>query len=281
MDGSKLSGALKDYVEALKKIGDAKNEAMGQPASPDIAVVITQLEAATGVKFDDVLANMKGTVAYWVVLGPPPSVVAPDIGAMVTCVDAEKAKATAATLAAAVNKGTGKAAIKEVAWKTRTIYQLDIATLNPTMPKQFPYTQPCFVADGNRVYIGSSSQSLQKHLNNVDAKAPGLLTNPDFVKAMGTLKPDERRGQIGYIDLKSLATLGGIIGLPLLTAQAPDEGFKEFLGTLPAPAELFKDMPPLIFSSNDRGDRQEMIIRAPLPPLPILVAFAWTCWTWR
>ncbi|HYF48324.1 MAG TPA: hypothetical protein VEJ63_02900 [Planctomycetota bacterium] len=270
MDGSKMGPALKDYFAALKKMSE--NQPGGGRNAPDIAKVIAEFETKTGVKLDDVWANLKGNIAYWAVLGPPPSTTAPDLGAMLTCVDADKAKATATMLALALNKGTGKEAVKEVAYKTRTLYTVDLAAINPNMPKEFPYASPCFVVDGNRIFLASSSQSLQKQLNNIDAKAPGLLTHPEFVKAMGGLKPEERKGQIAYADLKSLLTLGGNVGLPLLAAQAPDEEFKKFLGTLPKPEELFKDMPPLILSSNDRGERTEMIIRAPFPPIPTLYA---------
>jgi len=156
--------------------------------------------------------------------------------------------------------------VKEVPLANRTLYQLDLAALKLPVPPNFPYG-PCWAVEGNHVFIASSVQALRKQLTYIEAKTPGLLTQPDFVKALGTLTADERKGQVMYMDMKSALAAGATVALPLLQGTIPDPQMKAALATLPPPSQLFKDLPPLLSTSVQRGDRAESIIRGPVPPM--------------
>ena len=190
---------------------------------------------------------------------------------MLTCVDEAKAKSTVEAAKQLINKTVGKEALKTVLWKTHTLYQIDLHVLNENFPEAHPYGSPSFSLEGKRVYIASSSQALQFQLGNLDHNAPGLLSSLDFVKATANLKNEECKGALIYADLKTLLTLGGTAGLPLLATTVSDEDFKKFLSTLPPSAELFKDITPLTITTAEQNDKLSITIRAPLPPVPVLL----------
>ncbi|MCY3023599.1 MAG: hypothetical protein NTW87_31855 [Planctomycetota bacterium] len=101
----------------------------------------------------------------------------------------------------------------------------------------------------------------------IDSKTPGLLTQPDFVKALGMLSAEERKGQIVYADAKTLLSAAAMLGLPLLQARLTDEEMKKALAGLPPGQQLFKDIPPLVGATVQRAGHVETVLRSPLPPL--------------
>lgn len=275
MDGAQMKTALTDYLGGLKKMLD-QMKAMNPAAAPvlDFDATLKGFETKTGLKIGDVAANVKGTLGYYVALQPGGLLAPPDIGIFITCGDGDKAKA----LIDAVGKGfeafDNKGAIKTVdAPNNRKIYQLDLAALGIPLQPNFPYT-PCWSIEGNRVFIGSSVPALRKQLSYIENKTPGLLTQPDFIKAMGALSAEERKGQVMYVDVKSLLTLGANVGLPLLQAQVPDEEIKKNLKALPAAAELFKNIPPVMAASSYQGLVATSVVRSPLPPFQSIFLFA-------
>ncbi|HYG74253.1 MAG TPA: hypothetical protein VEK08_04535 [Planctomycetota bacterium] len=275
VDGAKLGPAFVEYMAGLKKIMDGlKNQVPPPPvAPPDFTAVIKTFEEKSGLKLTEILALVKGSVGYYVVLAPGGAVAPPDIGMFLTCPDAEKAKAVNAAIAKGFSAYDNKNAIREIDTPARKIYQLDLAALGLPIQPNFPYA-PCWAIEGNHVFIASSIQALRKQLTYIDNKTPGLLTQPDFVKALGNIGAEERKGQIVYIDVKSLASFGATVGLPLLQTKIQDPVLKKNLATLPPPAQLFKDLPPLLTGAVTKGDLNVGVLRSPIPPFQSIFLLA-------
>jgi hypothetical protein len=270
MDGGKAQVEIVKYLDSLKKMMDGMKAQMppGAEPMPDFPAIIKTFEEKAGLKVADILGNIKGSNGFYVVLAPTPALVAPDIGLFITCVDAEKAKVVSAAMAKALN-AYGPGAVKELPVANRTIFQLDLAPLGVPVPPNFPYLISWSV-EGNRIFVGSSVQALRKQLSYIENKTPGLLTQPDFIKALGALSPEERKGGMFYVDMKTVLIEGGKVALPLLNAQIPDEQVKKTLAAVPPPQQMFKDVPPMLITSVFTGNQQQTIMRAPLPPLPTI-----------
>jgi hypothetical protein len=268
MDGAKMATATIDYLEALKKMM-AANAGAGDGAEAAFTAKLKEFEEKTGIKIDSIMANIKGDIGMYAVLPQPPAML-PDVGFMFTCVDAEKAAATAQALAKVANSMTGKPSVKQTPYKTHTINEFDLATIEGlNLPPQVKgELSPCFAVDGNRLYVSSTTAAMQKLLNNIDAKGPGLNSNPEFQKALASLPVDLHKGQIMFLDSKKLLTHLGTLGLPMLTNSVPDAEMKAALAALPPSAELFRDFPPMISSGVDKIDHSVTIIRGPIPPIP-------------
>ena len=192
---------------------------------------------------------------------------------ILTCDSGEKATALSDAIVKCINTETKIEAVKDTPYKNRTIHQVDPEQLGANAPPQVKY-QPSWTVDANRIIFGSTSAIIQKELTSIDTKAPGLLTQPDFVKAIGNFTADERKGNVYYLDAKTVLTAGATLGLPLLAAgpNVPDD-VKQVINSLPAPAELFKDIGPIVGIQVVQGDEAKMIIRAPVSleagwPLP-------------
>jgi len=277
MNGTQMQTALVAYLGGLAKMINqmkAMNPAAAPGDAPDFDAVLKTFETKSGMKVADIAANIKGSIGYYVVLAPGGMPAPPDIGMFITCVDGDKAKALCDAVSKAFEAFDNKGAVKTVdAPNNRKIYQLELTALGMPLQPNFPYT-PCWSIEGNRVFIGSSVPALRKQLSYIENKTPGLLTQPDFIKAMGELSADERKGQVVFIDMKSLMTLGATVGLPLLQAQVPDAEIKKLLAALPPASELFKNIPPMMMASTSQGMTATSIIHSPLPPLQSILFFA-------
>lgn len=269
LDGALLYKGLLEYMGGLQKMM-AGNVPPNGPKPPDLETAIKEFETKTQIKLSDLLANIKGDTGYWAVLAPGGVLAPPDLGVMLTCADAEKAKAVSDALVKALNAYSLQPAVQDVTVGKRSIYILDLSKLGAILPPNFPYTISWGIAE-NRIFVGSSQQALRKQLSYIDNKTPGLLTSPEFVKALGMMTAEERKGQLMYVDMKSLLTVGATIGLPLLQTQITDPAAKANLAALPIPEKLFKDIPPLIVSSTYRDKNVETVMRSPLPPFLIAV----------
>ncbi|MFH0938923.1 MAG: hypothetical protein V1899_06550 [Planctomycetota bacterium] len=265
-DGLKAQTALPDYLAGLKKMMDFQKNMGGE--GPDITAKIKEIETKCSIKLDALFANIKGEIGYWVELASPPTSAWPNLGMLVTCADANKAKATASSIARIINAVTGKSAVLEVPLGEPglTLYQINLAAFD-NVPPNFQYS-PCWSVADNRIFFASSVPALKKQLANLKTKAPGLLTQPEFVKAIGLLSLEERKGQILYADVKSLLTLTATVGLPMLQSVLLDKSktadLKKALATLPNPQELFKNLSALMCSSIYEKDQAQMIVRSPV-----------------
>ena len=268
IDGVKLHAGMLEYLAAMKKMKESA-QAMGMPANDkDPETEIKAFEEKSGLKMADLAATVKGEIAFW---GNPGAefLSPPDIGGMITCESPEKAQALSDALVKIVNLGKDKPAVTDAPYKNRVIHLIDIAVLVPDAPKNPPYS-PAWAVDGNHIFLGSSGNVLQKQITAIDTKAPGLLTQQDFVKAIGNLSEEERKGSVLYVDMKTLLTMGANVGLPFLQMQSKDEDLKKALAALPAPSELFKDIPPLLGAWTINGNESKSVLRAAVPPIPTL-----------
>jgi hypothetical protein len=268
VDGVKFHAGVMEYLAAMKKMRESA-QAMGMPANDkDPETEIKAFEEKSGLKMADLAAMVKGEIAFW---GNPAAefLSPPDIGAVITCESPEKAAALSDALVKLVNLGKDKPVVSDAPYKNRVIHLIDVAGLVPDAPKNAPYT-PAWTVDGNRIFLGSSGNVLQKQITAIDTKAPGLLTQQDFVKAIGNLSEEERKGSVLYVDMKTLLTMGASVGLPALQMQSKDEDLKKALAALPAPSELFKDIPPLLGASTVVGNESKSVLRAAVPPIPTL-----------
>jgi hypothetical protein len=262
IDGSKAYPALMDYLGSMKK---------AQPNAPiDPEAKVKEFEEKYAVKVADLVGGIKGELCSWVQLSAAPDG-APDWGTIVTCASPEKATAISEAIKKIINAETKVEAVKDADYKNRKIHQVDLETLGATLPPQVKYV-PSWTVDGNRIIVASTAAIIQKELTAIDTKAPGMLTQADFVKAIGNFSAEERKGTVYYLDAKAVLTAGCTVGLPLLAAnpQVPDE-VKQVLNGLPAPVELFKDMGPIVGIQVVSGDESKVIIRAPISPFVTLI----------
>ncbi len=273
-DGAKFHAGMMEYLASMRKMKENIQNMGGMPPdnANDPEAQLKKFEETTGLKVADLAATIKGEAAIWVVPATGAIPGAPDIGGVITCDSPEKAAVLSDALIKIANFGRekDKSVVTDNPYKNRVIHQVDVAALNPNTPKEIPYV-PAWTVDANRIYVGSTPAVLQKQISNIDTKAPGLLTQQDFVKAIGTLTEEERKGSMLYVDAKTLLTMGATIGLPLLQVQSKDEVLKKALAALPPAADLFKDIPPLIGSSVINGTDSKVLLRAPVPPIPTLI----------
>ena len=268
LDGSKVYTALQESLPAMNKLKDDATDP-GTPQKPGLEEQIKQFETKFGVKVSDIGAAVKGEVALWVVpsfgLEPAP----PDICTVITCADADKAAFLSETMGKVIAGLNDKPVIVDADYKNRKIHQLDMKTIQPNEKAVYA---PAWVVDSNHLFIGSSTNVLQKLLSAIDGKAPGLALQADFMKALGTLKPEERKGSFLYVDLRSLLVTGASVAVPLLQMQSNDEELKKALAGLPDFTELFKDVPPILGSVLVEGEQSKVIVRAAVPPIPTAMA---------
>jgi hypothetical protein len=261
VDGAKAYPAMMEYFAAMKKM----------PNNPDadVEAKIKEFEDKYGLKVSDLVSGVKGEIAGWLQLSADPAG-APDWGTIVTCASPDSAKALSEAFKKIINTETKVEAVKDADYKGRTIHQVDLEVLGAQLPPQVKYA-PSWTVDGNRVLVGSTATLIQKVLTNIDTKAPGLLTQPDFVKAIGNFTAEERKGAVYYLDAKALLTAGATVGLPLLAANpGVSDDVKQVLGGLPAPAELFKEIGPMVAVQVVNGDESKVIVRAPVSPVVMI-----------
>lgn len=270
VDGKKFQVGAREYLTGLTEMLAAQQmNAPPQAKGPDFAAILKQAEEKMGAKVEDLLVDAKGTAGYYAVLAPGGVLEAPDVGLFITFADNAGATKFSDTYRRGLDNLGPVAVVREIEAPNRKLFQIDLKAAGLPIPDKFPYN-PTWVVEGNRLYMASSVPALRKQLTYIDTKTPGLLTQPDFMKAMGVLKPDERRGQLMYVNMKSLMTLGATVALPFMQAAIPAEevGLKQALAALPQPAELFKDIPPLLSTTIMKGTSQETVLRGPIPPIP-------------
>lgn len=251
LDGVAMQNGIMEFLTALE---------------PNVAGIVSGFEKQTGVSLVQMALGIKGDFGCWAILGTDGIRSPPDLGMMVTSMDKERAAITSKFAKSLLHA-------REIAAGARTIYQFDLAAIGATLPPKFSYT-PCWAVDGNRLYFSSSVAALRRQLTSLDRKSPGLLTKPDFIKAMGLLSPEERKGPLLYVDMKNWMTAAARAAVPELKANAPNEKIKAALDALPQPQELFKDIPALLITcvDRDRPASSVTVLRGPVPPFFTLVS---------
>jgi hypothetical protein len=269
-DGASYAAKMKAYSAARNKMDGVDENGVEVEVKDAFVSFTEELETKWGVNVVEVLSAVKGSVAAWMVMSPNGLAEPPSFGAMLTCADEAKAKAMIESTMQNINKTVGKEAVKTRVWKTHTLYQIDLPVLNDNFTAAHSYASPCFALEGNRVYIATSSQSLQLQLENLDTKVPGLLTNPEFIKATAQWSAAERKGRrVVYVDCKTL--LPQALSFFVAEAGGVDEDVKNFLKALSASPELYKDVAPLTISTTAQNDTASITVRSPLPLGPILL----------
>jgi hypothetical protein len=230
-----------------------------------------------GGKCGDLLAELKGPSAAWVVL-PAPLPAMPELGGFVTFEDAAKAKTILDTLSQNINATFGKEVVQPSTKKTHTLYKFDLTVIDTGASKSHPhlyippYPKACFALVENHLFFGSSEEALQKQFEKTESKKPGLLTHPEFIKAAAKLNADEHKSPLVYVDIKSLLIEAGNFIVPILATAETDETLKKSLTQLAPPAELFKELTPLTITLRKSNDRVFCSIHTPLPIMPTIMA---------
>ncbi|MGD0093159.1 MAG: hypothetical protein ABSE73_24870, partial [Planctomycetota bacterium] len=277
MNAQVASTALRAYLAGFDQMVDSVAKEMppppaGAPAPPHPLRALKAFEEKTGINLDELLAGLKGECGFYVVLAPGLVTQPPDIGMFITCAAPEKAKAFSDAIAKGLGAYFSPSPVRELPVQGRTLYQLDLQALGLPVEQKFPYT-PCWAVEGSHIFLASSPQALRKQLSYVDSKADaGLLTQPDFVKALSGLAAEERKSQIVYMDMKNLLAAAAMLGLPLLQARITDPELKSILQGLPQPQVLFKDITPLVGGGVQRPGRVESVLRSPVPPVGTVAA---------
>jgi hypothetical protein len=114
-------------------------------------------------------------------------------------------------------------------------------------------------ADGARILIGQKQEVLQQLLLRSTQATKGLDTRADFQKLLAAT-PQDQRGGLVYVNSSEVLTWAYTVGLPVLSADAPDE-VKAKLAKLPKdPQALFKEFPGTLLSI--RGTPEGVCARA-------------------
>lgn len=213
---------------------------MAEGADPRDAKFMTEfvesIDAKTGLKFvDGLLAGMDGEMAFWLTRPAGPNPIAPpDFYAALAAKDAEAAKAFSDGIAKILggdpnaNELTGSAE-----YKGRSVHWVNQAAIGRVSPYGFAWC-----AEGARVLVAGSQESLQRLLARVDGKAAGLDASEDF-KALLAKIPEAERGALCYANVPAFVSWLYLLAGPVMAEDA-GEDLKASLAAMP------KDLAPLL-----------------------------------
>lgn len=253
VDGAKLEAALEDLYASMKKSNLEKFQA--NPMDE-----LRKNEAALGLKQGELLGYIKGEACAWVALGGFPLGL-PDVCAALTAESKVRADEGAALLARVFEKVPAPSFTKN-AYKNHTLYTLDLSQLMPAAPK----VSLNWAADGKQIFFTSSTRALQMLVNNLERRAPGLLTQPNVTAALGTFTAEERRGAVLYADMSAILTIGGAFVLPQLQSNPKlSVEAKKGLTELPPLGDLARGLHPLMGFAAAKKDRLEAVLQSPVP----------------
>ena len=253
IDGAKLETAISDLYASAKKSNPEKFQA--NPLDE-----LRKNEAALGLKPGELLGHIKGEACAWVTLGGFPLGL-PDVCAALTAESKTRADECAAILARVFEKIPAPLFAKNT-YKNHTLYTLDLSQLAPNLPK----VNLNWAADGNQIYFTSSTRALQMLLNNLERRAPGLLTQPNVTAALGTFTAEERRGAVLYADMSAILTIGGAFVLPQLQSNSTlSAEAKKGLTELPPLGDLARGLHPLMGFAAAKKERLEALLQSPVP----------------
>jgi hypothetical protein len=223
------------------------------------------VEGLLGAKIPELLAGVDGEAALWVSRPAGEAIAPPDLTAVLSMKDA----AAAAKLSDAVTKliqnlvkEDGRSAAD---YKGRKLQWL----LRKNIGRDCPYDL-CWCVDGARVLLGSSPEVVQRLLNRIDSKAPGLDSAADYKRLQALLKPDERGGMV-YIN--TAETFGWLhtFGVPALVQMLPEDKRGAFANLPKDGAAFFKSLPGMLLSLSGAPDGVQAVSYGGMPTIGLLV----------
>lgn len=218
---------------------------------------VESVDAKTGVKFvDGLLAGMDGEMGFWLTrpAGPNP-IEPPDFYAALAARDAEAAKAFSDGIAKILgsdpnaNELTGRAE-----YKGRNVYWVKQEAIGRVSPYGFAWC-----AEGARVLVAGSQESLQRLLARIDGKIPGLDASEDFKMLLAKI-PEAERGALCYANVPETVSWLYLLAGPIMAEDAGDD-LKTCLAAMP------KDLDPLLKGVTGtllsvRGTSDGLVVRA-------------------
>jgi hypothetical protein len=236
---------------------------------------MVELDQKLNVKvMDSLVGGLKGEAAVWLLRPQGPDLTKmPETCMAIEAVDAAAATKAADTLAKLLPLVAGKEDfVGKAEYQGRTCYFMQPAE------KQNPWEPDLFwswCADGARVLIGQRQDVLQRMVLHATKDVKGLDARPDFQKLLAAIPQDERGG-LAYANTSEVLTWAYTVGLPALSAEAPED-LKAKLAQAPKdPKALFKDFPGTLLSVRGTPDgvRARAVGGAPATGWTMTVPFA-------
>lgn len=273
-DAEKKLHDLEQQVRAIKSpTAEQRNEfdrKMGaeQERKEDAIRRVAAWKPNNEKAIDTLAGALRGEAALWLLRpqGPDPTAM-PQTCLALEAVDAAAATKAADTLAKLLPLIAEKEDfVGKADYQGRTCYFMKPKEKRNRWEPELLWS---WCADGARILIGQRQEVLQQMLLRSTQAAKGLDTRPDFQKLLAAT-PQEQRGGLAYANASEVLTWAYTAGLPVLSADAPEE-VKAKLAKLPKdPQALFKDFPGTLLSV--RGTPEGVRARA-VGGLP---ATAWT-----
>ncbi|MCZ7644365.1 MAG: hypothetical protein M5U26_03640 [Planctomycetota bacterium] len=208
--------------------------------------MLEKLGLTAGLKVEEqVLGALKGEAALWLARSETPGSFAPDWGGAFEARDAASAQACAEGLKKLFAATGDPELVARLDLKGRAGHAI-ARKPDGKAGGIFPYA-PAWCADGTRVFVGSSQAVLEKLLERIDAKQPGLDAQPDYRRLLEAI-PAAERGGIVYVNAGPAANwLYGFLR-PIVVDGAPED-YKELVAALPADFEAWaREVPGTLLS---------------------------------
>jgi hypothetical protein len=221
-------------------------------------------EELAGAKVPDLAAGVDGEVALWVSKPAAAALAAPDLTLVLPMKDAASAqKMSDAFMKFVKNADPAENVFSSADYKGRS--------LRWVKKEYFRGYDICWCADGSRVLAGSSPEAVQRVINRIDNKSPGLDSAADYKRLQALLKPEERGG---FVYLNSAETFGCwlyIVGLPALTNMLPEAK----RGAMPKDGvAIFKNLPGTLLSVSGTTDGVQAVSHGGLPSSGVFALFS-------
>jgi hypothetical protein len=205
-----------------------------------------------GKAIDTLVGALKGEAALWLLhpQGTDPTAM-PQTCLALEAVDAAAATKAADTLAKLLPLVADKEDfVGKAEYQGRTCYFMQPKEKRNRWEPDLFWS---WCADGARILIGQRQEVLQKMLLRSTQAAKGLDAQPDFQKLLAAIPQDERGG-LAYANASEVLTWAYTVGLPALSADAPED-VKAKLAQLPKdPQALFKEFPGTMLSVRGAPD---------------------------
>ena len=168
---------------------------------------------------EGMLSGITGEAAVWATrpAGPNPAQ-PPDLYAVFETRDAEAAQTVSQTLVKLIPLASGKEdLLGTVEYQGRKCHWIKKDAWDADFPYVFSWC-----ADGARLLAASSGEGLLRLIGRAETKPAGLDAKPDF-KRLFEATPADERGGLAYVNAAELLDWGYTVGLPVLSAEAPEE----------------------------------------------------------
>ena len=224
--------------------------------------MVAEMDKKLGVSIvNDLIGSLNGETALWLIKRKDPTK-APDTCIVLEASDAAAAKKAADTFAKLIPQLTGKEdAVGKAEYKGRTCYFIKPVEKRNRWEPELVWA---WCADESRILIGQRQETLQQMILRVSKESKGLAAQADFQKLLKAI-PEKERGGLAYINMREVLTWGYTVGLPALTANAPEDAKAKLAKAPKDPKELFKDMTGTLLSvrRSDDGVRARAVGGAP------------------